>query len=108
MFYKWISILILTFYPQSIINKVRSRVSSILPNSLTKWFSPSNQNGGLRRRRQDSDSEELELDDNTEKPAAAAAALGKQILNYNAPPTKRTRISVEVIFINKKCFFFFY
>lgn len=94
MLYKWISILICTYFPQSIINKVRSRVSSILPNSLTKWFSPSNQNGGLRRRREDSDSEELDLDDNTEKPVAA---LGKQKLNYNVPPTKRTRISVEVI-----------
>lgn len=91
---QWISNFIRTYYPQSIINKVRSRVSSILPNSLTKWFSPSNQNGGLRRRREDSDSEDLDLDADNEKPAAA---LGKSSLNYNVPPTKRSRISVEVI-----------
>lgn len=31
----------LLLFPQSIIRKVRSRVSSIIPDALSKWFSPS-------------------------------------------------------------------
>lgn len=39
---------------QSIIHKVRSRMSSILPATISSWFSPSGRNG-RRRRSNDSD-----------------------------------------------------
>lgn len=48
------------------IDKVRSRVSNILPSSISNWFSPSGKNGNLRRRRDDSDTEEPEFDPETE------------------------------------------
>ncbi|XP_073832788.1 nucleoporin 153 isoform X2 [Musca autumnalis] len=67
----------------SIIGKVKSRVSSILPNRLSKWFSPSTKGGGgrndelngsisssgnkaRRRRRFEFDEDEYEQDEHSE------------------------------------------
>lgn len=81
---------------QSIIGKVKSRVSSIFPQKFSKWFTPSsdaknpNQNGNLRRRRQESeeqeepDEDEEEDDDRVQTP-------------YKAPPAKRSRLNVNEV-----------
>lgn len=69
--------IIIPTFSQSIIGKVKSRVSSILPNRLSKWFSPSTKsrndelNGSLtsvnkarRRRRIEVDDEDADDDSN--------------------------------------------
>lgn len=90
---------------QSIINKVRSRVSSILPNSLTKWFSHGT-NGNLRRRRNDSESDEDEDDENSN--VQEQEDLPKQ---HRQPPTKRSKVVSSLqelllcLFLLFHCFF---
>lgn len=71
------------FTSQSSIHKPKSSVSNIilnkLSNSLSKWFSPSDQNGNLRRKREtDSD---LELNDMTHGTVSSTSE----------PPSKRFR-----------------
>lgn len=90
---------------QSIINKVRSRVSSILPNSLAKWFSPSHGTNGNLRRRRDSDSEEEEEDDEEEEDEENNIDKSRQH-KYKAPPIKRVKVS-EVSCKYFSSFFFF-
>ncbi|XP_055909847.1 nuclear pore complex protein Nup153 isoform X2 [Eupeodes corollae] len=97
----------------SIIGKVRSRVSSILPQQLTKWFSPSasaanlsQSNGGVgasrRRRRNEEDDHEPRADnsDNDEDDDGSDNSGGEDADEYSSPisaqpPTKRSRLNVE-------------
>lgn len=68
---------------QSSIHKAKSSVSNIilntLSNSLSKWFSPSDQNGNLRRKRETES--EIELNDMTHGTTPSTSE----------PPSKRFR-----------------
>lgn len=82
---------------QSIIGKVKSRVSSIFPQKLSKWFTPTaeaknpNQNGNLRRRRTISDDQEgAGFDDDGEQTITTP---------YKAPPAKRSRLNSNEVTI---------
>lgn len=88
------------------IDKVRSRVSNILPSSISSWFSsPSGKNGNLRRRRDDSETEDPEFDASAVHEGGAAGGRngGSEIfgipplaVNVNRlegkPPSKRAKI----------------
>lgn len=83
---------------QSIIGKVKSRVSSIFPQNFSKWFTPSadakkpNQNGNLRRRRTTSEDQEEPGSEEDEEQTVRTP--------YKAPPAKRSRLNVnEVTFL---------
>lgn len=78
---------------QSIIGKVKSRVTSIFPQRFSKWFTPSadakNQNGNLRRRRTDSEDRDEEEENDEEETNIATP--------YKAPPAKRSRLNVNEV-----------
>lgn len=78
---------------QSIIGKVKSRVSSIFPQKFSKWFTPSadakNQNGNLRRRRTESEEQEEAGSDEDEEQSITTP--------YRAPPAKRSRLNVNEV-----------
>lgn len=73
----------------SIIHKVRTRVSSIIPNSFSKWFSPSSKgegkNGSNRRRREISE----EQDSSNEE------SYNQEEENGSEPPVKRTKCDLN-------------
>lgn len=82
---------------QSIIGKVKSRVSSIFPQKFSKWFTPSadaknpNQNGNLRRRRtvsEDQEEDEAGSEEDEEQSITTP---------YKAPPAKRSRLNVNEV-----------
>lgn len=88
----------MNFEFQSIIGKVKSRVSSIFPQKISKWFTPTadvrntnpNQNGNLRRRRTVSDDrEEVAGSDEDEEQSITTP--------YKAPPAKRSRLNVNEV-----------
>lgn len=81
------------------INKVRSRVSNILPSSISSWFSPSGKNGNLRRRRDDSEEPlEADIDSPTTARNGGSDIFGIPPLAVKVnsaegkPPTKRAKI----------------
>lgn len=78
---------------QSIIGKMKSRVSSIFPQNFSKWFTPSadakNQNGNLRRRRTESEEQEEAGSDEDEEQSITTP--------YKAPPAKRSRLNVNEV-----------
>ncbi|XP_055841270.1 nuclear pore complex protein Nup153 isoform X2 [Episyrphus balteatus] len=108
----------------SIIGKVRSRVSSIFPQQLTKWFSPSaaavasssTSNGGgvsRRRRRNEDDDEERRADnsDNDDNDFDASdndnSGGEEDAEEYSSPaaaqpPSKRSRLNIEATRTNFK------
>lgn len=84
------------------IDKVRSRVSNILPSSISSWFSPSAKNGNLRRRRDESDTEEPESEqdvhegDRNRNGGSEIFGIPPLATNVNRlegkPPSKRAKI----------------
>lgn len=81
----------------SIIGKVRSRVSSILPQTFTRWFSPTraenSQNGNIRRRR-DRDREDALDRDEDDSQNTEDSDTGEDEEKI-APPLKRAKLNLE-------------
>lgn len=92
----------------SIIEKVRSRVSSILPQSISKWFSPTTADGrnveinannrsrnANARRRRNEISERTQISDNQADTGQYTDESDEDVLEEgaNAPQAKRARLN---------------
>lgn len=103
----------------SIIGKVRSRVSSIFPQQLTKWFSPAaaatsnTSNGGVgsgtsrrRRRNEEDDDDRAENNSDNELNEASDNSGDEDAEEYASPvaqpPSKKSRLNIETTTTNFK------